>query len=156
MIYHINFFRYSWPWWVKTKLAKSMCIPLELPEVNVTQVLESYGEISGQFFVKKRMYDVVYKDGTRVYQFRKLLKDIPKHIQIMGNRVKVIYTGQKKEVRVRREKVNVVANKNNINEATCSKNSDIIDLGKAIQKKYATLVIEIYDTKQQAVMMKLV
>ena len=111
-----------------------MGIPLELPEVNVTQVLESYGEISGQFFVKKRMYDVVYKNGTRVYQFRKLLKDIPEHIQIMGNRVKVIYTGQKKEVRVRIEKVDVVANKNNINEATCSKNADIIDLGKAIQK----------------------
>ena len=63
-----------------------------------------------------------------VYQFRKLTKEIPEYIQIMGNRVKVIYTGQKKEIRVRREKVDVVANKNNINEATCSKNANYINL----------------------------
>ena len=60
-----------------------MGVQLELPEVNVTQVLENYGDISEHFFVKKRMYDVVYKNSTRVYQFRKLSKDIPEHIQIM-------------------------------------------------------------------------
>ena len=43
---------------------------------------------------------------------------------------------------MRREKVDVVANKNIINESTCSKNADVIDLGEAIQKNSATLVIE--------------
>ena len=42
-----------------------MGIPLELPEVIVMKVLENYGDISEQFFVKKRMYDVVYKNATR-------------------------------------------------------------------------------------------
>ena len=80
--------------------------------------LKEYGEISGNFFVKKRKYNVVYKNGVRVYQFRKLTKDIPEFIQIMGKRTKVIYTGQKK--RERAPYVNVLNQQRAINEATCS------------------------------------
>ena len=43
----------------------------------MTAVLSNYGEISGHFYVKKRMHNTVYKNGIRVYQFRKLEKDIP-------------------------------------------------------------------------------
>ena len=117
-----------------------MGIPLELPEIYVTECLKEYGEISGNFFVKKRMYNVVYKNGVRVYQFRKLTKDIPEFIQIMGNRTKVIYTGKKK--REKAPYVNVLNQQRAINEATCSKDAEPNDLGKTIAKNDQTLAIE--------------
>ena len=60
-----------------------MGIPLELPDEYVTEV------------------HTVYKNGVRVYQFRKLERDIPQYMQIMGNRIKSIYTGQKKVEKVK-------------------------------------------------------
>ena len=122
-----------------------MGIPLELPEEYVTAVLTNYGEISGNFFVKKRMYNTVYKNGIRVYQFRKLEKDIPQFIQIMGNKVKTIYTGQKKFEK--KKFVDVAENQRVANEATCSKNPDPVDLGEALKSN--NVILKNNETKEK-------
>ena len=117
-----------------------MGVPLEFPEEYVTEVLSDYGEISGHFDVKKRMYNTVYKNGVRVYQFRKLEKDIPQFIQIMGNKVKTIYTGQKKFEK--RKNIDVAENQRMANEATCSKNPDTVDLGEALKSNNVIFSLE--------------
>ena len=117
-----------------------MGVPLELPEEYVTEVLSDYVEISGHFYVKKRMYNTVYKNGVRVYQFRKLEKDIPQFIQIMGNKVKTIYTGQKKFEK--RKNIDIAENQRMANEATCSKNPDPVDLGEALKSNNVILSLE--------------
>ena len=117
-----------------------MGVPLEFPEEYVTEVLSDYGEISGHFYVKKRMYNTVYKNGVSIYQFRKLEKDIPQFIQIMGNKVKTIYTGQKKFEK--RKNIDVAENQRMANEATCSKNPDPVDLGEALKSNNVILSLE--------------
>ena len=79
-------------------------------------------------YVKKRMYNTIYKNGVRLYQFRKLERIIPQYIHIMGNRIKIIYTGQNKEEKVD----NIVIANVTENQRLPRQLADPIDLGEAI------------------------